>query len=100
MRVGVLLALVDRLMLEPRSMYRAKELGGVEWFAWGYEHGLLADTVDSVTLNTLVTSRSKRRFQENMRAWRPELRERETAVVVEAGSVAEMDWGRALSALM
>lgn len=44
----VVLGLIDRLMFEPNSMYRAKQLGSTDWYGFGRTEELLLHVSDGV----------------------------------------------------
>lgn len=48
-------ALVERLPLEPNSLWAALKKGGREYFGWGPLEYISANIVDSVGINTAVT---------------------------------------------
>ena len=55
-RCDMLRRLIERLSLEPRSMYRAAvHLGGPEWLGWGHQERILADLYDALTFNTAAS---------------------------------------------
>lgn len=73
-RVSLVLALLSRLQHEPRSVMRARSLGGDEWFGYGLMNAQLANLLDGQTLQTKVTSQATKpvRLKDSERAPRPQ----------------------------
>lgn len=47
---------MQRIPLEPNSLWAAKERGGPEYFGWSEDSFQLANIVDSINQNTSVTA--------------------------------------------
>lgn len=87
--VRLCVALLGRLQHEPRSLYRANQLGGPEHFGWGpaeYQLANLSDQVQANTIATIKAAGSKKRMSLDP-AYRPPLK-RERA----PRSLADVDY--------
>ena len=85
-----------RLAVEPHSLWRAQELGGEKWFGWSLETSLQADLIDSIGFQTSATAVNKKAKLKNP-VERPDPKSK--PVEVRSRSVADMQWGNALSQL-
>lgn len=56
----LLRACVRRLVHEPRSLFRANQLGGTEWFGWDKTAEILADVYDILGYQTSATAVNKK----------------------------------------
>lgn len=52
--------LIERLHVEPFSLWRARELGGEEWYGWGLVASRLTDVLDSLQFQTAATAVNKK----------------------------------------
>lgn len=87
---------VQRLPYEPRSLWRAQELGGEKWFGWDLPTSLLADLIDAVKFQTSATAVNKKaRLKDPVE--RPDPKKK--PVEDKPSTVADMRWGDALAAL-
>lgn len=90
-----MLGLCERLAHEPRSLWRAKQLGGPHFFGWSGDSMRLADIIDMLYLNTQVSAVNKGKPKEV--AVRPKADERPQEIEAKkATRVADLDWGSAM----
>lgn len=60
-RIDVLWQCVERLQVEPDSLWRAKSvLGGPEWFGWSLATRIAADQFDALGFQTSATAVNKK----------------------------------------
>ena len=85
-----------RLAVEPHSLWPAQELGGEKWFGWSLETSLQADMIDAIGFQTSATAVNKKAKLKNP-VERPDPKSK--PVEVRSRSVADMQWGNALSQL-
>lgn len=75
--------LVERLTMEPYSLYRAEQLGGPEWFGYGLQSELLMQVADELHLQTKVTAQRKGRLKPSEQRVRP--KPEKPATIVSSG---------------
>lgn len=82
--VRLCVSLLGRLNYEPKSMYRAKILGGPEHFGWGTTEYYLATLGDLLQVNTSVTASagSKKRPRKIDPLYRPKVAREERAATL------------------
>lgn len=95
--IDVLWECMQRLPYEPRSMWRAKELGGEKWFGWDLPTSMQADLIDAVKFQTSATAVNKRAKLKHP-VERPDPKKHKQ-VEDKPASVADMRWGDALASL-
>lgn len=89
--VPVVEALIERLAFEPGSMYRARILGGAQFFGWTPEVEALAGVYDAVQLNTVARGNLKRRSLRSQDLYPRPQRDRAQEMDIKPRSVREMD---------
>lgn len=75
-------------------MYRSEQLGGEEWFGYGFDSARLNDLMDLLFLNMRATAQQKAEYESI--APRPDTTQTK---VHTAKRVRDMNWGAALSEL-
>lgn len=70
-RVPLVEALVKRLSVEPRSWWRARQLGGDQWYGWSITNQQAAAIQDNLLLNTKATARQRVTLRQSEMAPRP-----------------------------
>lgn len=70
-RVPLVEALVKRLAVEPRSWWRARQLGGDQWYGWSITNQQVAAVQDHLLLNTKATARQRVTIRPSEMAPRP-----------------------------
>jgi len=68
---------IQRLPYEPKSLWRAMQLGGPEHLGWSAETYKLADLIDAVQINTVITANvgSKKAPEMPEPVYRPSVKE-------------------------
>ena len=92
----MLVSCLARLAVEPHSVWRAQELGGEKWFGWSLETSLQADMIDAIAFQTSATAVNKKAKLRHP-VERPDPKSK--PIEVRSKSVADMQWGSALSRL-
>lgn len=59
-RTVLLEGLCERLSYEPFSLWRARQLGGEEWFGWGVPESQRADLIDRASMSAKGVGRQGR----------------------------------------
>lgn len=86
---------IGRLPYEPRSLWRARELGDEKWLGWDLHTALSADLIDALNFQTSATAVNKKaRLKHPVE--RPEPK-KTTPKEHRPKSVADMRWGEVLA---
>lgn len=91
--LSVCMSYIQRLPHEPYSMWRAMQLGGPEHIGWSVETYKLADLMDAVQINTVISAHvgSKKAPDMPEPVYRPEIKNMPEDVTVPARSLEEFD---------
>lgn len=75
--VQVAMEYVNRLPFEPNSLWRANQLGGPEHMGWSVDTYKMADLIDAVQINTVVSANVGSRKQPTMPdpVYRPQMKD-------------------------
>lgn len=94
--IRVAMAYLNRLPHEVNSVWRANQLGGLEHFGWDITAYRLADLIDAVQLNTVVSGNvgSTKAPESPEPFYRPgiEAKERREPATPAAPTLAEFPW--------
>lgn len=91
-RVSLLEGLLERLAYEPTSLWRAKQMGGAEWFGWGAPEMQRADMVDRLSMVAKAQGKAGR-LSPSERYPRPVQSERKRVVSTRDWSSVEAMFG-------
>lgn len=93
--IDLLVGLIERLPHEPRSLWRARQLGGEEFFGWSGDSTRLADLIDLTEFTARASAVNKAKPAQIAPRPQPK-QEPEVRETTKVANVADLDWSDAL----